>query len=214
MVEEILLLSGNDIPFFPAKINIHPPTIREISLIGEENFFLGCQLLNFSKDVLNEEDRINLVDSDDFDILMSIVCAEGADAQQLRALMVLSLMFPDYSPEFQLDGIHLTLLEEEDEIKEIVLIDKEIFLAFQEIVSQVFGLKPEGEKEFKPQNEAARKIAEKLKKGRQRTAATKSTGSNKIAIFSRYISILAVGLRLDINVLLDNTVYQISITWI
>ena len=48
-MNELLLLSGNDIPFYSAKVNIRQPKIKEIALIGEENFFVGCHLLNFSK---------------------------------------------------------------------------------------------------------------------------------------------------------------------
>ena len=49
MLNDLLLLSGTDIPFQQAQISIHQPTIKEISFIGEEAFFIGCALLNFSK---------------------------------------------------------------------------------------------------------------------------------------------------------------------
>ena len=49
MLNDLLLLSGTDIPFQKAQISIHQPTIKEISFIGEEAFFIGCELLNFSK---------------------------------------------------------------------------------------------------------------------------------------------------------------------
>ena len=39
MLNDLLLLSGNDIPFEQAQISIHQPTIKEIAYIGEENFF-------------------------------------------------------------------------------------------------------------------------------------------------------------------------------
>ena len=73
MLNELLLLSGNDIPFIEAQISIHQPTIKEIAYIGEENFYIGCEMLTFSKDILNEEDRNNLRNQNDFDILMSII---------------------------------------------------------------------------------------------------------------------------------------------
>ena len=50
-MDELLLLSGNDIPFPEARITIHQPKLREIAFIGEEAFFTGCELLNFSKDM-------------------------------------------------------------------------------------------------------------------------------------------------------------------
>ena len=51
MIGELLLLSGNDIPFPEAKVTIHQPTLKEIAYIGEEAFFLGCGFLNFSKKI-------------------------------------------------------------------------------------------------------------------------------------------------------------------
>ena len=73
MINELLLLSGNDIPFEDAQIIIHPPTLKEIAYIGEEAFFVGCELLKFSKDILTDEDKSHLVDQSNFDILMLIM---------------------------------------------------------------------------------------------------------------------------------------------
>ena len=39
MLNNLLLLAGNDIPFPQAQITIHQPTIKEPGYIGEELFF-------------------------------------------------------------------------------------------------------------------------------------------------------------------------------
>ena len=52
---------------------MHQPTIKEISLIGEEALFTGCELLKFSKDMLTLEDQNHLLNYTDFNILMSII---------------------------------------------------------------------------------------------------------------------------------------------
>ena len=49
MDNSLLLFSGNDIPFIEARLLVHNPTIKEISFIGEDNFFAGRELINFSK---------------------------------------------------------------------------------------------------------------------------------------------------------------------
>ena len=46
MLDSLLLLSGNDIPFIEANLTIHNPTLKEIGYVGEENFLNGYQLLN------------------------------------------------------------------------------------------------------------------------------------------------------------------------
>ena len=94
MDNELLLLSSNDIPFLEAQVNIHQPTLSEISLIGEESFFSGCQFLNFSKSILNLEDKTDLEDRSDFEIFMSIMCSSEKLDYKNNAMMVLTLLFP------------------------------------------------------------------------------------------------------------------------
>ena len=72
MINELALMTGIDIPFEEGHLVIHQPTMKEISYIGEEAFFSGCQLLNFSKNMLDEKDKISSEALTDFDILMSI----------------------------------------------------------------------------------------------------------------------------------------------
>ena len=47
MNNELLLITGEDIPFIEAQTIIHQPTMKEISLIGEESFLIGSKFLNF-----------------------------------------------------------------------------------------------------------------------------------------------------------------------
>ena len=100
MDNELLLLSSNDIPFLEAQVNIHQPTLSEISLIGEESFFSGCQFLNFSKSILNLEDKTDLEDRSDFEIFMSIMCSSEKLDYKNNAMMVLTLLFPTSQIKF------------------------------------------------------------------------------------------------------------------
>ena len=79
MNNELLLMSGADIPFISAQVNIHQPTIYEISLIGEESFFSGCQFLNFNKNMIDAKDNLDLTQMSDFeyshDFRPFLVCA-------------------------------------------------------------------------------------------------------------------------------------------
>ena len=72
-MDDLLLISGNDIPFVEAQLVIHQPRLKEIAYIGEVAFFTGCELINFSKLLLEEKDKINLENKSNFDIIMSIV---------------------------------------------------------------------------------------------------------------------------------------------
>ena len=200
---DLLFLSGNEIPFIGAQLIIHQPTIKEIGLIGEEAFFTGCQLLNFSKNLLNEEDKVHLEDKTNFDILIAILREQNAVMQKNRNCvnMVLALMFPDYKISMQQDCI---LLEKEDMQYQI---NNNNFEEFKEIISIMFHLKQDDSATFNPSGALASRIAAKLQKRHQKLAEDKP--DKKIDILSRYISILSVAQHKDMNILLNYTLYQL-----
>jgi hypothetical protein len=208
MINDLTLLSGNEIPFIELGVSIHNPTIKEIAYVGEENFFIGRDLLNFSKDELEEQDKVNLKDKTDFDILIAILREHNAVMKKNRdcVLMVLALLFPTLQINFEEQAIVLT----NETTKETYKIDNSNFDVFKKTFNQIFnfGLDKGAQSEFNPSGELARKIAAKLKKGRQKVQEAKHT-NKKIAIISRYVSILAVGEHKDMNELLNYTVYQL-----
>ena len=200
---DLLFLSGNDIPFIEAQLIIHQPTIKEIGLIGEEAFFTGCQLLNFSRNLLNEEDKMHLGDQSNFDILIAILREQNAVMQKNRNCvnMVLALLFPDYKIQFQKQCI---LLEKDEQYYQI---NRDNFEQFKEIISIIFQLKQDDKATFNPSGELASRIAAKLQKRHQKLAEDKP--DKKIDILSRYVSILSVAQHKDMNTLLKYTVYQL-----
>ena len=203
----LLLLSGADIPFIDGTATIHQPTIYEISLIGEECLFTGCELLRFSKDILSNEDKTKLSHLTDFNILMSIMNDKSASMiyNISCARQVLDLIFPLYEVEITQDNIEL---RDRDTYALNGQINNVNFLAFKNILEQMFCLKKSTAQEYNVQGELAQKIANKFKR-RQQQLAELSSSTNKIAIFSRYISILTVGEHKDINSFMKYTVYQL-----
>jgi len=206
MINELLLLSKNDIPFIEAQITIHQPTIKEIAYIGEESFFTGYEMLNFSKNLLLEEDKVNLENVSNFDILIAILKERNAVMQKNRNCveMVLALIFPEYIISIEKDAF--ILKKDNEEYK----INNENFDAFKNIINQMFPLKTGVESnEYNPTGDLAKKIADKLKKRHQTLGELKESANQKIDMFSRYISILAIGEQKDINSLMNYTVYQL-----
>lgn len=203
MLSEILLLSKNDIPFLEAQVVIHPPLLKEIAFIGEENFYLGCELLTFSKDSLKEQDKIGLENKSDFDILMSVV--EQNQISKTCLLSILTLIFPTY--KIDMGGGVIVLMDENG----VQYIRAEHFDALKQIITEMFCLnrKNTDGDDYNPGNEAARKMAERFRKARQKKAEMRGEDTSKINILSRYISILSVGLGMDINELMNYTVYQL-----
>jgi len=202
-LDELLLLSGNDIPFRMGQCSIHQPRLNEIAYIGEEAFHIGSRFLLFDKDNLQMQDKSGLDNQSNFNIFMSVMnSAEGA-RHKTDAMLVLTLMFPKAKVKIDKDKILLQQENIESSVNEYN------FDEFQDIIRQMFCLNSMGGEngQYNPADALANKIAEKFKKRQQRLAGMKE--NQKVNIFSRYASILAVGLQKDMNEIMQYTVYQI-----
>ncbi len=205
MNNDLLLLSKNDIPFTQARVNIHQPTLKEISFIGEESFHIGCQFLNFSIDKLSYEDKSHLSNKTDFEVFMSVMNSKEKAKYKVDALLVLTLLFPDFHIKIEIDKI---VLEKEGVFTSSI--NQLNFDAFKEIVSNIFQLNnSDMNSAYNPADARAAKIAEKLKKRQKTLAKEKGINLQKVSIYSRYVSILSVGEQKDINELMEYTVYQL-----
>ncbi len=204
MNNDLLLLSGNDIPFVGAQLTIHQPTIKEIAYIGEEAFFSACELFNFSKNILPEEDKVLLGDKTNFDILIAILREQNAVMQKNRNCieLVLALIFPEYDFNLDKNGIVLKKGNEEHRI------DNTNYEEFKSIINGMFARSKNETAAFNPSGELASRIAAKLQK-RHAKLSQESPAMKKVDILSRYISILTVGLAKDMNSLLNYTVFQL-----
>lgn len=204
MLDELLLLSKNDIPFTEARLIIHQPRLKEIALIGEESFHLGCQFLNFSINILNTQDKNSLSNMSDFEIFMSMMNQKEKIKYKTDAMLVLTLIFPDYQIKIDKDKI---LFQKEDFS---TCINKLNFPSFKQILADMFDLNEGSSEEYNPCGAYAEKIAEKFKKRKEKLAKQDKINLNKIAIFSRYVSILAVGEHKDMEELMEYTVFQLK----
>ena len=155
---------------------------------------------------MSEEDKINLEKQTDFDILIAILGEHNAVMLKNRNCleMVLALLFPEYEIEFEQNAIKLSKGEE------IHRIDNSNFVEFKQIVNEIFPIKDDSkQKDYNPSGELAKKIASKLAKGRRKAAAAKGEKSNKVDVIARYLSILTVGQKKDMNEYLNYTLYQL-----
>ncbi len=206
MATDLSLLMGVDIPFPEARVNIHQPRLKEIAVIGEEQFFIGCDLLKISKNSLLEQDKAALEDKTNFDILIAILRDRNALAQKnaICAKMLLALLFPEYSISYEKENIILGKEEEQ------FFIDSSNFNEFQGIIKNMFSFdkKEESADEYNPQGDMARAIAEKLRKRHQKLAALQPQ-QGKIDVLSRYSSIISIAMSIELNTITEYTVYQL-----
>ena len=193
----LALMTGIDIPMPECKLIIHQPTIKDISYIGEQNFFVGAQCLCLNKSMY--EDQIKDVTS--FQIFMMIIQDERAKDKKENIYQVLTILFPKYKILFTPRSI-LFNLEGEN-----FIIDEDNFEIFQSYLKQIFCLGQSGQDSFNPGNAAAKAIADKLMKARQRVAAEKNASQG--SVFGQHISVLSIAIGFNIQNLIELTVFQL-----
>ena len=200
----LLLQSGEDIPFAAAQLSIHQPRLREISLIGEHEFLIGCNFLAFDKNRLSDEDKVGLENQNDFNIFMSVIKSREKARHKTDAIMVLALLFPEYKIKINNNEI---LLQSENISSSI---NEQNYSDFKDIINQMFCLEiSEGDNKYDPADALAKRIADKIAKAKKKRAEKKGEDLEKITIYSDYISILSVGLAKDKNILANYTIPQI-----
>ncbi len=200
---KLALMTGIDIPIPECQLVIHQPTIKDISYIGDENFFKGVQCLSLSKSMfVKDKDALDKVSN--FQIFMTIINEKETADKKEAVKQILLLTFPNYKIMFSPRSIIF-----QDSNNQNIIIDENNFFFLQETIKEVFCSKngPMDQQAFNPANAKAKEIAEKLMRGRQRVAEQKNSASG--SVFSQYISILSIGLGIPITSFLDYTMYQL-----
>lgn len=199
----LALIAGSDIPIPECRLILHQPSIKEISYLGEDDFFVGVQCLCLHKSMF-AKDKDALSEVTNFQIFMTMMTEKETVDKKKSVIQVLSLLFPRYNVMMTPRSI---LFQGENDSP---MVDSENFEALQNAIRIVFcaNTGPMDQQAFNPADEKAREIAEKLMRGRQRVAAQNGGGNQ--STFSRYLSILTIGLNsMSLQNLIDCTMYQL-----
>ena len=196
-------MTGTDIPVPSCQLTIHQPSIKEIGMIGEKDFFVGAQCLCIEKTMYIQDEKV-LSTTSNFQIFMTIMSEKQEVEKKNNVLAVLKLLFPEYKILFTPNSL---LFQQQD--KENIIIDENNFEILQEVLRQVFCMKnaPMDQVAFNPAGEKAREIAKKLQRGRERIAAERNDKDS--SIFSQYLSTLSVGLHMPLQSLVELTMFQL-----
>ena len=205
-------MTGVDIPIPEIQTVVHQPTIKEISYMGELEFFSAAQTFCFNKDLLiagNPEGKTGLEAMNNFQIFMTLITDEKVKDVQKRKNDIISffaLIFPNYILNFLPRGLWLnnTILNHNFSI------DENNFDIIQDAVKQICCISGSGGKDgFNPIGPKAAAIAQKLMQGRAKAAKSKGEKVDD-GILSRYVSILTVGLEsMSLSECLNLTIYQL-----
>lgn len=198
----LALMTGVDIPIPELQLVIHQPTIKEISMVGEQDFFIGIQVLCINKNTYIQDESL-LANTTNFQIFMAMANEKETADKKAAVLQVLTLLFPQFKIIFTPRSIMLS----QGEVN--VIIDEGNFEILQEVLIQQFCLKGTDQEQFNPQSKKAREIAQKLMKARQKVAALKAQ-ENSGSMFSQYLSTLTVGLHsMSLKDCMELTMYQL-----
>lgn len=181
---------GADIPVPELQLTIHVPTIKDIAYMGETRFFMAVQYLCLDKEMLVQDETL-LSSLSNFQVLMKVLEQSQDKDKKSAIIMLLKILFPDYIAMITKNSIILTITGGNAP----VLIDDSNFEVFQAVLKEVLCVHSifQGNNiVYNPGNEAARKIAEKLMKGRRKVAEIKSKGGSE-SVLTRYVSILTIG---------------------
>ena len=203
MDTRLTLMCGTDYPVPECQLVIHQPRIKEIALIGEQDFFSGIQCLCLNKSMFVKDESL-LADTSNFQIFMTIMSEKETVDKKLAVQQVCMLMFPKYKVMFTPRSILIT------GDGQTIQVDETNFEFLQQAIVNICCLKtgPMDQQAFNPANKKAREIAEKLMRGRAKVAAEK--GQSNVSIFSQYLSILTVGLNsMSLQDMTDLTMYQL-----
>lgn len=206
----LLYFTNNEIPFPSAKLVIHNPSIKELGLISEESFRIAHQIIvNIPKELKTQDNSV-LSNKEEFEIFIELMNQTDKKANDYKnhLMNLLTLLFPTFKIRIRRNDIQLMGTTEN---ADTYFIDSTNFQEFQEIISEMFSSEyVEQTKNYNPADGAASKIAEKLKKRKMKSMNNNQNAKN-ISLYKRYASILSIGLRMDLNTILDYTVAQLEI---
>lgn len=199
----LALISGIDIPIPECQIVMHQPTIKEIAFMGERNFFIAMQTLTLHKNMFIDKDKGVPESITNFQIFMTIVNEKETKDKKEAVKDLLLVAFPKYKVLFTPKSM---IFQDEGGNH---LVDDSNFESLQEVLRMAFCVNNTDmdKQAFNPANDAAKEIAEKLMRGRQRVAA--QSGGKSSSIFSQYLSTLSIGIGYELPQLTMLTMYQL-----
>lgn len=207
-----LYLSGEQVLIPECGIFITQPKVRQIVQFGEGKFLTAVQVLTDPDTLLQEVKQGNsqLEALGNFQILLEIIKHE----QNLKSYfdIFFELCCPDYKVKYAKNSIEFYAKEEEDSVCRGRIISK-TFDIFTQTIKELFVFVSDNpdSPDYNPANQRAKEIADKIKKGRARAGQEK--GADKVSLYGTYISILSIGLKIDMNVLYEYSPFQLYDTF-
>jgi hypothetical protein len=202
-IDKLTLITGAPVILEEIGITLYQPKLKEIGVIGEKKFYSHLSLLLIGKNTISNEFK-NLVEGlDDFYIFLSFINASSSS--RFGVENILQLMISDLQEIiFSQENFILKMKSGQD-----VIIQSEEFSILKEAIKEIFAL-INSSSELNPANDAAKRIAEKLKKRKEKLSKINQESEDDSSSLSNLISILSVGTNSNSLKDLENfTIYQL-----
>lgn len=193
-IDYLTLVSGVDVYVPELKIVIRPPKIKEIAMLGEKRFYEMCSFLLVEKEKvlerLSQERDPNIVQQtygqlSEYQILLALMASSTTMTE--NAIQILSFLFPEYNINLEEMGIIFI-----GKNGSPIVIPDESYPLLRDYIKEILCLNSKASsEEFNPADEAAKAIAEKLKKRKQRLDELKPTEDKYV--IANYLSSLGAG---------------------
>lgn len=199
-----LYLSGQDVPIAECNIIVHQPTIKQIVMFKETAFISAIQLFtNVDENVEGlRQANPETEQFSDFQILMAIINSDDKIKKYVSDLF--DLIFTIYD-DIEIKDSEIRFYKDGHTVGMINMYNYKVFC---ETLDCLFGL-PDNKKKYSPANDKAKELADKFKKRAEILARKKGKGDDCPSLFGSYVSILSIGLSIDINTLLEYTPFQL-----
>ena len=205
---QLALMAGIDIPIVELQLTIHPPTVKDIAFMGEQEFFRAAQYLCVDKEVLIQDENV-LQGLNNFQVLLKVL-EQSKDKSAKAALnTLLLLLFPNYRTVIMPKSIIITQLNTD---AEPVIIDENNFELLQAVAKEVLCMSSlfQGKNIiYKPANATAKRIADKLMRSRKKIAEQKALKDQSESVLTRYLSVLTIGAGISPQKCTDLNLFQL-----
>ena len=197
-----MLITGIDVPVEAFGITIHQPRVREIAMLGEQNYFIALSIFRMNKKQL----QIESPEVTNWMIFQESLGQKMEGIKDVRALLgnFLQLFF---TVKINI-GPRSLIIQNKDQL---INIEPDQFDDFQQIIGEIGGasLLSGSKEEFNPANKLAAEIAEKMKKARAKLAAMKPQAKSK-GFLARYIRAIAIATANSLEQVNDMTMLQLN----
>ena len=197
-IEQVQLLAGIPIPMSDSSCLIYSKTLRDIALVGVNKYFRYLNLLTITKKDIKNLFKQDDVEPFDFILFNSILNEEFKNEfiEALKYFIKEDVLFVS-----EMESFIIGKFEEER------MLNKDNFGEFQIILKLQNFL--EEKNKSNGENDIAKKIKEKIAKGREKVAQIKGINNDNINL-SDLIGSLAINTSLGIDRIWDITYYAFN----